>query len=435
MTDGNTTFSHISTGNFRWGAVDRLISPGPAPVPDPPLGPLENFAPQGANLPTDAQRVYHGNGFNTIFRPQNFALSPTKLPHPGTGPNDNVLELNLTSETLTFSKALGSVPNRGAQNNNADIFLNGVPYVQRIDDITLGRDKAVGIHFEPGVWLAVPKTEKPSEVASFVRMASIPHGTTINAQGVAVDPILGPPTINAVDITPFIIATGARVPPTTFPSQQSSNTDTFRLPQVLTGTAITQALITNPNSLLTARLAGQKILSTATLIVATNPPPPVALFGPLPPTAPTIGGGTDNIAFLQGDNNSNPASRPDENADAVAMSAIFWIETVEDHITLPVRKKGAAIKETIGHDDLTVTFEGIAPIDIDKPTEMTVTYTQIQYSQLVILNFTTLGWPHVSVANLVTADVTLEAKAIEAAVAAAKSTSGSPANSVAAGGR
>ena len=34
------------------------------------------------------------------------------------------------------------------------------------------------------------------------------------------------------------------------------------------------------------------------------------------------------------------------------------------------------------------------------------TYTQIQYSQSVFLNFNTLTWPHVSVATLVpTADV------------------------------
>ena len=37
------------------------------------------------------------------------------------------------------------------------------------------------------------------------------------------------------------------------------------------------------------------------------------------------------------------------------------------------------------------------------PKTITVTYTQIQYSQQVFLNFNTLTWPHVSVATLVPA--------------------------------
>jgi hypothetical protein len=414
MADDNLN-AHISTGNFHWGAV----SPAPQAVAqageaDPPLGPLASFAPSGDNLPDDATQVFRGNGFNTIFRPQNFAETPTTLPHAGQGPNDNVLELNLTRERLTFSKPLGSIPNRGAQNLNGDAFLNGVPYVQRIDDITAGRDKAVGIHFEPGVWLAVPATDKPAEVASFVRMASIPHGTTINAQGVAFGQIAGPPPIAAVDITPFVIATGNRLP-NVFPSQKAANADTFRIPQDLTGINIDQNLLDNPNKLLTDRLAQQTIVSTDTIFVATNPPPRIPPFGALPPTVPTIGGGTDNIAFLQGDND-DAGNHPGANANAVAMSSIFWIETVQVDIVIPACKQGDPIKVEVGEDDLKVTFYGTAPCDLDSDCPMTVTYTQIQYSQLVILNFTGLGWPHVSVANLVPdAPILLDSAAIEAA--------------------
>jgi hypothetical protein len=43
--------------------------------------------------------------------------------------SDNILELNLTSESLSFSPSLGAVPNRGS-NPQGDIFLNGVPYLQ-----------------------------------------------------------------------------------------------------------------------------------------------------------------------------------------------------------------------------------------------------------------------------------------------------------------
>ena len=74
------------------------------PAIDPaaaPLGPLAAFT-----------GTFTGNGFNTIFRPN--LGSPTQgLPNPPVGPNDNLLELNLTAETLSFSPPLGSVPNRG----------------------------------------------------------------------------------------------------------------------------------------------------------------------------------------------------------------------------------------------------------------------------------------------------------------------------------
>jgi hypothetical protein len=122
--------------------------------------------------------TFTGNGFNTIFRPQR-PRSPTPLPVPVPG-SDNVLELNLTSETLSFSPGLGSIPNRGTV--QGDIFLNGVPYVQAVNDVTFP-GQSTGIHFEPGIWLIVPKTTAPNVPGSVARMASIPHGTTIRRKG------------------------------------------------------------------------------------------------------------------------------------------------------------------------------------------------------------------------------------------------------------
>ena len=46
--------------------------------------------------------TFRGTGLNTIFRPQDFAVTPTPLPNPATGPDDNILEINLTQETLSF---------------------------------------------------------------------------------------------------------------------------------------------------------------------------------------------------------------------------------------------------------------------------------------------------------------------------------------------
>jgi hypothetical protein len=424
MAEDNDQTTHISTGDFHWGEVvppgvgRGRGAPGAGAPADPPLGPLVNFAPSGPDVPDDAQRVFKGNGFNTIFRPQNFVKTPTDLGGPANqGNNDNVLELNLTRERLTFSKSLGSVPNRGAKNLNGDIFLNGVPYIQRIDDITFGADNAVGIHFEPGVWLAVPATDNPQEVESFSRMASIPHGTTINAQGIAFGTIAGPPPIAALDITPFVLSNPAtRIK---FPSQDVTKTDTFRLPQDLTGIAITQDMLDDPNSVLRNRLAEQTITSTDTLFVATNPPPSVPPFPPLPPTAPNIGGGTDNIAFLQGDNDA-AGNHPGANANAAAMSSIFWIETVQEEIKIPACKQGEDFEVVGGGPgELSVTFYGNAPCDIDTDCPITVSYTQIQNSQLVMLNINGLGWPNASVATLVPAEkILLDRDAIEAAALA-----------------
>src|SRR6202140_5748044 len=135
MSDPKPRATISLPSDFLFGEV-RADHKQPAPVtPPPPLGPLAAFVGD-----------WVGNGFNTIFRPDS-AASPTKLPNPvppPPPPQDNILELNLTSETLSFSKSLGSVPNRGT-GQQPDAFLNGVPYVQSINDITI-HGESVAIH-------------------------------------------------------------------------------------------------------------------------------------------------------------------------------------------------------------------------------------------------------------------------------------------------
>jgi hypothetical protein len=343
----------------------------------PPLGPLSAFT-----------GTWTGSGFNTIFRPQTGTTTLLPIQVPG----DNVLELNLTSETLSFSPSLGSIPNRGTA--QGDLFMNGVPYIQSISDVT-NPGQSTGIHFEPGIWLSVPATTVPAEGITVARMASIPHGTTIEAQGIVL-PVAGGPQIDPVDITPTVIATGVKVPK--FPSQTALNQQTARIPQdlspfMLQGT-ITQDLLDDPNSLLRNQIAGQNILSTTVLIVATNPAPPsvpAALFG----------GGTANTAFLLGD----PAAQ-NPNAQAIAMSAIFWIETVEYILQIPAFGQGQGPiniqpdgPQPFGRP--IPTFVVNPPIPVPAPMTLKVTGTQIQYTQTVMLNFSGLSWPHVSVATLV----------------------------------
>ena len=364
------------SSGFSFGEVPSLTTPGTAAPAPPSLGPLAGFA--GA---------FRGSGFNLIFRPDS-AKTPTPLPIPVTG-SDNVLELNLTLETLSFAKGLGSVPNRGS-NGQADIFLNGVPYLQTISDVTIP-SRPIGIHFEPGIWMAIPPTTVPAEGSTVVRMASIPHGTTLEAQGTS-STIAGKPTIPAVDITPFFTLSPHQKNP--FPSQTATTKNAARIPQDLTsfiaaGT-ITQAMLTDPNTVLRNHIASQTITSTTTISISSQP------------KTPLFGGGTDNIAFLLG----NPAaSGAVPNAQTLKMEATFWIETAEFTIEVPIFEPGQPaliIPAQAGAAGQPVPeFLVNPPVAITAPRAITVKATQIQYSQQVFLNFNTLTWPHVSVATLV----------------------------------
>ena len=368
---------------FRFDEVSSLAEPKAAPTPAPSLGPLAAFT-----------GTFRGKGFNTIFRPD--TGTPTTLPVPAT--DDNLLELNLTQETLSFSPSLGAVPNRGEV--QADINLNGVPYLQVINDVTIA-GQSTGIHFEPGLWMAVPATTDPAEGTTFMRMASIPHGTTVLAQGKAVT-ANGKPTFPVVPITPFAIGSAANSG-SPFPSQTAAAAGTVRIPQDLTsfiaaGT-ITQAMLNNPVSLLSTHLTGLNVTSNTAITVSTRPP------------LPLFGGGNNNMAFLMGD-----AHATSPNAQAATMEATFWIETVEYTIQLPVH--------ALGLPPLTLAAEGGSggapvpeflvnpPVAITAPRTIKATATQIQYAQKVFLNFNGLTWPHVSVATLVpTAPVAVPASA------------------------
>jgi len=380
------------TQGFRWGQV-----PSEPDLPDPDVVPAD----LGAIAAFTGR--FQGFGFNTIFRPLNVALSPVKLAKTPQLPNDNVLELNLTEEALHFSTPLATVPNRGFV--QGDILLNAIPYVQKINDVS-DPTNVVGIHFETGVWLSVPPTADPAETTTVVRMASIPHGTTIEAQGAATPPAAGGPRFHPVDITPFTIGDPtARVATGTFPSQTASDNATFRIPQDLTsfiaaGT-ITQLILDNPNLILQTRADSQNITSTTTFTVDTTRPAPPPPPPPSVPADPLFGGGTANIAFLLGD---PKAASP--NANAVEMTATFWIETVVEQITVPPigANQPTTVQGSAAAGEPIAVFSVTSATDITAPTQVSVTYTQIQYSQTVLLNFNGLSWPHVSVATLIPHD-------------------------------
>jgi hypothetical protein len=294
-------------------------------APTNPLGPLAHLVGEHESA------TWAGTGFNTIWRPHTLAG----------GGQDRFLELNITSEKLVFTKIKGKIPNRGLL--MPDINMVGLTYMQQIAEKD---DPAQGLHIEPGIWVNVPHTTNPAEPPTVVRMASIPHGTAILAQGTGKS-VNGGPQIGDNNIIPFPI--GSPPPPD---SEFASASATFTELHLATPTqfrqaspGVTQAMVKNPNSVLQKAIAGQDIKSTTVLAISTK-------------HMPIKGGGTANTAFLEA-----ASSPPGGNAQATQVDATFWIETVADD-------KG-------GPDKL-----------------------QLQYTQLVQLDFNGLRWPHVTVATL-----------------------------------
>ncbi len=279
------------------------------PVPEvaSPLGPLAGLVGN-----------WSGRGFNVIWRPDHATNQ------------DHFLELNVTSEQIEFTTIPGTIPNRGLL--QPDINMFGVRYLQQIADANL----KAGLHVEPGLWVAVPKTSDPNVSPTVARLASIPHGSVILAQGTA-STAAAAPNIPATSIKPFSIGQPSQT--VDFPEQTLANQTSFRTPGAgLTG--VTQAMVDNPNSVLHSATAGQHITATTTLHVTSG-------------DAPVPGGGTANTAFLKG----GPQG---PNAVAVSVNATFWLETLQGQ-TAP---------------------------------------TQLQYAQTVLLNFSGLSWPHITVGTL-----------------------------------
>jgi len=299
--------------------ADGQYPPAPPTPPTPTPDPLAHLGPLEALVGN-----WEGQGFNSIWRP-----------HFPSAESDRFLELNLTAEKLAFSPIEGEIPNRGLL--QADLVMFGVTYLQQIAE----RDTpSEGLHIEPGIWAVVPQTVDPAEAPTVVRMASIPHGTAILAQGTA-SVSSGPPTIADNNIIPFGI--GGPQPPNSgflaaeaeFTQLNLGTTNAFRKESH----GVTETMVENPNSLLREALADVTIKETTTLEIATT-------------DTPVPGGGTANTAFLQAGN-----------ANASVVSATFWIETIEGPAGGP---------DTV----------------------------QLQYSQTVMLDFNGLRWPHVTVATL-----------------------------------
>jgi hypothetical protein len=295
--------------------------------------------PKPAHPEQAAQRKWKGHGFNLIWRP-NFDRQ--------FGHKRFFLQLNLTDEELDFTDITGTgIANRSFFEHT--ITLGGIAYMQAIKD---SFDKS-GQHFEPGVWAHVRQTVNPEEPSTVVRMGSIPHGTTVNLQGTATHTVATKPTFDRASITPFII--GDAIPDdgasglVSFP-EEDLDTDSDSRTERKRIASLTPDHLKNPNLFLSDALAKQTILS-ATMLSLTSDTSPAG-------SVPCEGGGTANIASLTGARPPTGGS----NASAHVVTTTFWIEQV----------RGERGEE----------------------------FTQMQYTQRVLLHFDGLSWPHITVATL-----------------------------------
>jgi hypothetical protein len=371
-------------------------------VPSVRIAPTSQSVLDRLGLLAELAGTWEGTGFNLIARPD-FEDKANLY-----------LQLNQTDETLKFDPIGSAIPNRGF--GQGDIELFGLTYLQKIHDAPTGG----ALHIEPGIWITQGPTTYPPEVAPtndqiVARMATIPHGNSVLARGVA-SHFEGPPTIAApgsnyafsafpsFNSTPFPNGTPINAPGTTekliapvapgfvqydlsVPEGKDNPRTPFKtaeppLPADIDGVPM-QEVVKDPIKLLQAVIANQQaagysfkgtVLNVATQAKisffdeadskpGTVPPPPTTVVA-----VPCASGGVENIPFLEG---GEPAGAEGPNALTALVYSTFWIETLS-HPEHP-------------------------------------TFVQLQYAQMTVLDFAifkalpnviSLGWPHVSVATL-----------------------------------
>ena len=338
---------------------------------------------------------WQGTGFNQIWRPDN------NQP-PENSAIRRFLELNLTNESFQFDVIPGVVQNRGVA-NQPDLNLFGLHYLQQVSDADPPPFPTAGqaLHIEPGFFMNVPASELPANPASIVRLASIPHGVSLLFQGPAPSPtpVNGPPNIPPIypipELTtftpeppPFTPPTppppgplGLGIQPTEIPPPGGTG-GLHPVPEVYLASDVVgsqsngpyppefQDFVNDPNSVLRNAIASQDILGTITIELSTEN------------VADSIG----NIPFLGIPNPAEAQNPTNPNAFVSSARATFWIEWVHIDNQHPGNKPPSPPGQGNGN--------GPGPFP-GQPT-----FLQLQYSQLTILIFNGVVWPHINVATL-----------------------------------
>lgn len=331
---------------------------------------------------------WRGPGFNAIWRPHNQKSDPVG------NATKRFLELNLTDDSFHFQVIPGVVPNRGLDPQK-DLGLYGLHYLQRVSDADPAPSPSVhphgysqtagqALHIEPGLFMLVPASKQTNtgdppvpivNKKSVVRMGSIPHGTTVLMQGPSPDskPKDGKPDIALDTLVPPSLSSGP------FPEHF-------------------QHFVDDPNSVLRHAIKDQDILGHIEIHLTTDT---LSADG-----KPTEGIGSlyetvSNIPFLGVATRTPPPAgspapsafqaAPIPNAFVYSASATFWIEWVRNPGGPPI-----PLHEGPGRPSGAI-------VELEPFWEHS-THLQLQYSQLVILIFNGVLWPHVTVATMKLSD-------------------------------
>jgi hypothetical protein len=335
---------------------------------------------------------WQGTGFNAIWRPDN-----TQPPQNST--IRRFLELNLTNDSIQFEAIPGVVPNRGVA-NQPDISLFGLHYLQRVSDADKPPFSTAGqaLHIEPGLFMSVPASlvnpdgdpKGPQVPASIVRLASIPHGVSLLMQGPtpSATPVPGAPAIPPIFPIPELPAfappagaLGLGIQPVDIPPPGGDGLEHV-VPEVDVAADVAgsqsngpypdpafQGFINDPNSILRSAIANQSILGTVTIQLSTA----------------AVTNSIGNIPFLGLPNAAQAQNPSNPNAFVSSARATFWIEWVRIEGLHPGNKQPVLPG---GGSNSIQPFPG-------QPT-----FLQLQYSQLSILIFNGVLWPHINVGTL-----------------------------------
>jgi hypothetical protein len=261
------------------------------------------------------------------------------FPHEGKVPFR--LMLSTTVEILEFTPIGAAVPNRGFEQE--DIGIYGLCYLQKVADGVTHEP----LHIEPGLWLNVPASAASGNAAEIVRQGTIPHGNSVLARGGASE-AAGRPSIPVTPSKPVSHA-GHPIGSTHYlrPYTDAAEDEDEQVRPA----AYPAAYVHDPSEALGDVLdaqerRGQKVVHTVSLNVATG----TIVEAPHVPPAPR--GGIVNIP---------------SDVDPTLLDSTFWIERV---------------------------WEPRAGVEAGRE------FLQLQYVQIVMLDFDNIFWPHISVATL-----------------------------------
>ena len=183
-----TTPSNQTDPDFAFAGSAHTAAAQAQPQPPDPLGPLAQL--EGA---------WAGSGFNTIWRPHPQPSKPSGS-FPRAEPHDE--------DTRLHQDQLQLFPNRGLLMPDIGMVWHHLHPADRSRP-----SSGAGLHIEPGIWANVPGGRRiRASRPTVVRMASIPHGTAILAQGTANGLLRGWPARDTRRTTSFPSQFGTQPP-------------------------------------------------------------------------------------------------------------------------------------------------------------------------------------------------------------------------------